>query len=213
MTRAIAMSMRSVISLAVYRKVSMKPRDDSTVAATSNCGTRTRRSAGHGRLHARRWRPPGRACRRAPPRCRRPPTPCAAAAGCRRPGRRGPTASAPPPYWMKARSGPLWSRTIDLVDHGQLEVRVRVVDGDARVLGQEHDEQRRADEQQRRAAVRPGDAAPAPRDVRRARAARRAGQRGQAQQQRRLGQRRELRPRGWRPCPRSSSRCPARRAR
>ena len=97
----------------------------------------------------------------------------------------------------------------DLVDHRQLEVRVRIVDGDARVLREQHDEERSAAASEDRR-VRPtpqvaqGSVPSAsPNDARPRPGCRRWRARGRAPARR--GRRR--RPRGSRPCPRSSSRC------
>ena len=130
----------------------------------------------------------------------------------RRAARRAPRASARRAYRMKARSGPPWSSTIT----SWIIVSSRCVFGSStgmrRFSARSTTKQRRGHEHQRRpapgqrAARRrrrcrdsdrlPRTCAPAPpgRGAAPARPARRTA------------------PRGWRPCPRSSSRCPAPRA-
>ena len=107
--------------------------------------------------------------------------------------------------------GPAVVEDHDLVDHGELEVRVRVVERDAGVLRQQHHEQRRADHQQRGGRRRQACRQRAAEHAGQAQRARCAHQRDEAQEQRRLGEARE-RHLAAAPMPSKPSRCRARRA-
>ena len=65
------------------------------------------------------------------------------------------TASSPRRTSTRPRSGPAVVEDHHLVDHRELEVRVRIVDRDAGVLGEQHDEQGDGDEERAPRAGRP----------------------------------------------------------
>ena len=176
-----------------HLNTSTRASTDSTEAATSSCGTRTSRSRAIDRLDDADRRGDGQDQRDRRPRSRAATTPCAPAAGRRPAARRDTQSFRPAPYWMKAEVGPAVVQHHHLVDHGQLQVGVRVVHRDARVLRQQDDREGRRDQHEQR----PARAGQLPaREPRRAcplsetlRGVHR--QRRQPEEQRRLGQRRE----------------------
>ena len=202
-----------VFSSAQHRgqtRIRMKPTADRVAAPTMNCGTFSQPVARHRRLdhadHDARARP----CRAASRR--RQSHGFAAHSGTTSPTSRLPTSHSFSAARVldEAEIGSAVVEHHDLVDHRQLEVRRRVVDRDPAVLDQREDQQG-----QRRPA--PGPAGRRAQDGRGDRAVDRgqreragdARQHRQRQQEGRLGQRREMQPRGWPPCPRSWSRCRA----